>query len=155
MARILASLVSGLLFGGGLTVSQMINPAKILNFLDIFGAWDPSLAFVLGGAAGVTLLAFPVVLRRPAPVLAPRFYLPSKTDIDARLLGGAVLFGVGWGLIGLCPGPALAALSVEFRSVALFVMAMIVGAALVRLVPDPNAAAEGGIKAQQTRHDLA
>lgn len=149
MARILASLAAGILFGLGLTVSQMINPAKVLNFLDLSGAWDPSLAFVLAGAVGVTLVAFPIVLRRPAPVLAPKFHLPSKTDIDARLLGGAILFGLGWGLVGLCPGPALAALGVEFRSVVLFVVAMTAGAVLVRLLPEPAAAvaSQGGAKA--------
>lgn len=149
MARILASLAAGILFGLGLTVSQMISPAKVLNFLDLSGAWDPSLAFVLAGAVGVTLVAFPIVLRRPAPVLAPKFHLPSKTDIDARLLGGAVLFGLGWGLVGLCPGPALAALGVEFRGVALFVAAMVAGAVLVRLLPEPAAvvAGQGGAKA--------
>ena len=110
MARAAAALVSGLLFGFGLALSQMVNPAKVLGFLDVAGRWDPSLALVLVAAAGVTLIGYRLVLLRPKPALAATFVLPGKTAIDARLVIGAVLFGIGWGLAGLCPGPGFASL---------------------------------------------
>lgn len=106
--QIIASLGCGLLFGVGLTVSQMINPAKVMAFLNLFGDWDPSLAFVMGGALLATTLGYRIVLGRKAPVLASHFQIPTRKDVDVRLIGGAVLFGVGWGLTGLCPGPAIA-----------------------------------------------
>ena len=105
-----AALISGTLFGVGLTVSGMINPAKVLGFLDVAGDWDPTLAFVMGGALLVTGPIMPVILRQSRPLLASAFDLPKKTTLDAPLLGGAALFGVGWGLSGFCPGPAVAAL---------------------------------------------
>src|SRR5215204_2606054 len=104
MALIVSAFVSGLLFGLGLIVSQMVNPAKVLGFLDIFGNWDPSLAFVMGGAVLVSAVGHRVARGRGRPVLAPRLEIPTRRDLDARLLGGAALFGVGWGLVGLCPG---------------------------------------------------
>ena len=106
----LAALLSGTLFGIGLSVSGMLNPAKVIGFLDVAGDWDPTLAFVMGGALLVTGPIMPVILRRSRPLLAARFDLPTKKTLDARLLGGAALFGVGWGLSGFCPGPAVAAL---------------------------------------------
>lgn len=108
--KMLAALISGTLFGVGLTVSGMINPAKVIGFLDVAGNWDPTLAFVMGGALLVTGPIVPLILRQPRPVLATEFHMPTKTTLDAPLLGGAVLFGVGWGLSGFCPGPAVAAL---------------------------------------------
>jgi len=126
MIRLLASFALGSLFGVGLLVSQMTNPAKVLAFLDVTGDWDPSLAFVMGGALVVTLLGYKLVLGRSKPVLAGKFRLPQRTDIDARLVGGASLFGVGWGLAGLCPGPALASLLFGGVSAAAFTTAMIV-----------------------------
>lgn len=117
----------GLLFGGGLTVSGLINPAKVLNFLDVLGRWDPSLLVVLAGAVVITLVGFRIVLRRSAPVMAKRFQLPTRTDIDKRLLAGAVLFGLGWGLVGFCPGPVLTALAIAGEPAVLFVLAMAVG----------------------------
>ena len=119
-ARAAVALVSGVLFGVGLCVSRMIDPAKVLAFLDVTGNWDPTLAFVLLGALAVTVPVFPLVLRRESPLLASGFSLPTKREIDARLLGGAVLFGVGWGLAGLCPGPAIAALVTGHLSILVF-----------------------------------
>jgi len=110
MARVAAALVSGLLFGLGLAVSQMVNPAKVLGFLDVAGRWDPSLALVLVATAGVALIGYRLALSRPKPVLAEAFTLPEKTAIDVRLVIGAALFGIGWGLAGLCPGPGFASL---------------------------------------------
>ena len=125
----------GLLFGLGLLVSQMVNPAKVLAFLDIFGAWDPSLAFVMAGAVAVSALGYVVVRKRGTPLLAPRLEIPTRRDLDPRLIGGAALFGIGWGLAGLCPGPALLALTFGPAQVFAFVAAMIAGMALFRLVP--------------------
>lgn len=132
MARIFVALALGVLFGVGLTVSQMVNPAKVIGFLDVTGHWDPSLAFVMGGALLVTLPAFALARRRSAPLLATNFAIPSRRDIDGRLLGGAVLFGVGWGLAGFCPGPALASLGLGNTATYPFVAAMIAGTLAAR-----------------------
>lgn len=132
--RNLAALVSGLLFGLGLTISGMVDPAKVLGFLDVTGDWDPSLAFVMGTAIPVSALGFAAARRRLAPLCATTFSGPTKTAIDARLVAGALLFGVGWGLAGYCPGPALAAMSFSGWRVLLFVAAMLVGMAAFRLV---------------------
>ena len=108
--RAAVALLAGTVFGAGLALSQMTDPRKVLGFLDIAGAWDASLLFVMGGAVGVTLLAFRLVLRRRAPVCDSEFHLPTKTTIDRPLLLGSALFGIGWGLAGYCPGPAIASL---------------------------------------------
>jgi uncharacterized membrane protein YedE/YeeE len=126
MAKILSALIIGTIFGLGLAISQMVNPARVIGFLDVAGRWDPTLIFVMGGALLLTAPIFPVVLRRK-PFLAEQFSLPTKVDIDRPLLLGAIIFGVGWGLGGFCPGPALAALASGSPSVALFVVAMIAG----------------------------
>jgi uncharacterized membrane protein YedE/YeeE len=110
MVRMFVALFAGMLFGAGLAVSGMMNPAKVLGFLDVAGDWDPTLAFVMGGALLVTVPAFWGILRRPRPLLASEFDLQTKKTLDVRLLGGAAVFGVGWGLSGFCPGPAVAAL---------------------------------------------
>jgi len=145
MGRNLSALLAGLVFGLGLTVSQMVNPAKVLAFLDLFGNWDPSLAFVMGAALAVTAIGYRLAWRRPAPVFADRFQLPGNRRIDARLALGAVLFGIGWGLVGLCPGPAIAALAIGGAPAALFLAAMAAGMALFeavdRLPPRPGRAA--------------
>jgi uncharacterized membrane protein YedE/YeeE len=127
MPAILATLASGLLFGLGLTLSQMITPAKVIGFLDIFGDWDPSLAFVMATAIPVTALGYAVARRCRSPLCAPAFTPPTQTKIDRRLAMGAVLFGVGWGLVGYCPGPALAALGLGNPATVLFVGAMVIG----------------------------
>jgi uncharacterized membrane protein YedE/YeeE len=127
MVKIFSALIIGAIFGIGLAVSQMVNPARVIGFLDVAGSWDPTLIFVMGGALLLTATIFPLVLRRRTPFLAERFSLPLKVKIDRPLLLGAIIFGVGWGLGGFCPGPALAALATGSPSVALFVIAMIAG----------------------------
>ena len=125
--RNLLTLVSGLLFGLGVTISGMVNPMKVLNFMDITGAFDPTLLFVMGAGLAVTVVGYRLVLRRQTPIFADRFHLPEITAIDVRLLGGAALFGIGWGLSGFCPGPAIASLVFgQMQSIA-FVAAMAVG----------------------------
>lgn len=128
MIKLWISLVSGLLFGIGLAVAQMTNPLKVLGFLDVAGDWDPSLALVMGGAVLVTVSAFRLVLKRTAPLWDTRFHLPTLTRIDLRLILGAALFGIGWGLTGYCPGPALATLLSGNQEAWLFVPAMLAGA---------------------------
>ena len=135
MSLIVSAFASGLLFGLGLIVSEMVNPAKVLAFLDVFGNWDPSLAFVMGGAVAASALGYLIAKRRGVPVFAPRLEIPTRRDLDPRLIGGAALFGVGWGLVGLCPGPALTALTFGPWQVFVFVLAMIAGMALFRVVP--------------------
>jgi uncharacterized protein len=133
MFRILAALACGLVFGVGLTVSQMFNPEKVMGFLDVAaisaGGWDPSLALVLAGAVATTAIGYRQVFRRGRPLLADAFSIPTRRDIDARLIGGAVVFGLGWGLVGLCPGPALAVLGVDGVAALVFVLAMLAGMA--------------------------
>ena len=127
MKQSLSGLVLGLIFGLGLTVSQMINPAKVLGFLDGAGDWDPSLALVLGGAVVVAGLGYRVGLGRNGSSFGGAFQLPSKTKVDRRLFGGAVVFGAGWGLAGLCPGPALTALGTGAPQALIFLAAMAAG----------------------------
>lgn len=124
--------LSGLVFGLGLIISGMANPAKVLNFLDVAGTWDPSLAFVMGGAVVVATLGFRWVLGWRKPLFAPRFQVPTRRDIDLRLLVGPAIFGLGWGLAGLCPGPALASLGLANPSVLVFVPAMLAGMTAAR-----------------------
>ena len=130
MPRTFVALFAGMLFGLGLAISGMMNPAKVVGFLDVAGGWDPTLAFVMGGALLVTVPAFRLILGRPRPILADGFALPTKSALDGRLLGGAALFGVGWGLSGFCPGPAVAALVTGLTPVFAFVAAMIAGMVL-------------------------
>jgi uncharacterized membrane protein YedE/YeeE len=140
----LAALVSGLLFGAGLGLSQMIDPNRVLGFLDITGVWDPTLMFVLGGAVGVTLIAFRFVLRRTKPVLVEAFMLPQSKAIDTRLLAGAAIFGVGWGIAGYCPGPGITALVLGSWNPVLFVGALMVGSLLAGRWVSRNAAESDG-----------
>lgn len=141
MAKTLAAYAIGLLFGLGLTVAQMVNPAKVLNFLDVAGQWDPSLAFVMGGALVVTAIGYRIVLRRTSPALEAAFQLPTSTKIDGRLLVGAALFGIGWGLAGLCPGPAIAALSAGAGDVVVFAASMVTAMAIWRHLKSASLAA--------------
>ena len=130
----MAALASGALFGIGLAMSGMTDPRRVLGFLDLFGDFDPTLLFVLGGAVMTTVVLFRFVLRRGSPVLASTFHLSSLRHIDSRLLGGAAIFGVGWGIAGYCPGPALAGLGIGSREALWFVPAMIIGMLLHRIV---------------------
>ncbi len=130
MGRMIVALPAGTLFGLGLAVSGMMNPAKVIGFLDVAGDWNPTLMFVMGGALLITVPAFRLILNRQRPILADGFALPTKSAPDARLLGGAALFGVGWGLSGFCPGPAVAALVTGLTPVFAFVAAMMAGMVL-------------------------
>ena len=134
MLIVLASLLSGLVFGLGLIVSGMANPAKVLGFLDLAGHWDPSLAFVMAGAIAVGTVAFVVANRRAASLLGAPMRLPSSRLIDRRLVGGSLLFGVGWGIAGFCPGPALVSLGMGEVKAVVFVAAMLAGMALFELL---------------------
>lgn len=120
----------GLMFGVGLVVSGMIYPQKVIAFLDVTGQWDPSLAFVMGGAVATHFVGRRLVLKKVSPSFASSFALPKRTDVDARLVTGAALFGVGWGWIGLCPGPALAGLTLAPEKAGIFVASMLAGMAL-------------------------
>ena len=126
-------LLAGLIFGFGLIISGMINPERVLGFLDIAGAWDPSLAFVMGGAVVVTFFGYRYVLGRKTPLFEESFQVPTNTLIDQKLVGGALLFGVGWGIVGLCPGPAIAGIVVDPARIGIFVAAMLAGMFMARL----------------------
>ena len=133
----LFALLSGLIFGFGLIISGMSDPAKVLNFLDVFGTWDPSLAFVMGGAILVTAPGFALLTRKRAtPFFDSTFRIPTSTDLDPKLLTGATMFGVGWGLGGFCPGPALTALPIAAGGTLVFVPFMLGGMWLARNTPD-------------------
>lgn len=125
--RYLSVFLSGFLFSGGLIVSGMINPAKVIGFLNLFGQWDPSLAFVMAGAVAVTFFGYRKVLTKDRPIFANSFSIPTRTDIDRSLIAGPILFGIGWGMVGLCPGPALAALTASPETTWVFFISMIVG----------------------------
>lgn len=133
MNRNLVALASGLLFGAGLAYSGMADPARVQGFLDLFGAWDPTLAFVMGGALVPMAIAWIVRRRLAAPLAAPAFELPGTTQLDRPLAVGAILFGMGWGIAGLCPGPAIADLGIAPLAVLPFVGAMFAGMALNRI----------------------
>lgn len=134
MLKMLVNLFGGTLFGLGLAISGMVNPQKVIGFLDFAGDWDPTLALVFGGALLVTIPAFRLILRRSRPVLAEEFELPSKKDVDGRLLAGAAIFGIGWGLAGFCPGPAVTALASGLLPVFAFVAAMVAGMAAYKWI---------------------
>jgi len=130
----LVSLVVGVLFGAGLTIGGMTNPARVRGFLDLFGNWDPTLAFVMGGALLVMGIAWRIQPRLVRPLFAEKFALPSRKDIDLKLILGAALFGIGWGIAGLCPGPGIAALAIAPGSAVIFVAAMAVGMTIARII---------------------
>jgi len=127
MKLIVMSLISGILFGIGLTLSQMTNPDKVLNFLDIAGNWDPSLIFVMVGALTVTLLFFRKIIKRPTPLFDKEFYLSSKSVIDKPLLIGAAIFGMGWGISGYCPGPSVAGLGLGTSEAVVMIFSIYMG----------------------------
>ena len=122
-----SAFVCGWVFAIGLGVSGMTKPSKVIGFLDVTGHWDPSLMFVMGGAVLLGLISFPLVLRRKMPILGEKFILPEKAGLDAKLLGGAALFGLGWGMSGYCPGPALVSIVTGNLAVIVFAMSMIAG----------------------------
>lgn len=131
---ILANLLAGMMFGTGLVVSGLANPAKVQNFLDIAGTFDPSLLFVLGAAVVTTAVGYNLVFRTSKPVFANEFMRPGTRAIDTRLLAGAAIFGIGWGLIGYCPGPAITALPLLNPATVVFVISMLTGMAAARFV---------------------
>lgn len=130
-----SSFVIGTLFGIGLTVSEMINPAKVIGFLDFAGEWDPTLAVVMAAALMLAMPGFILARRRREPYLGGTFHIPTLKGVDGRLIGGAVLFGIGWGVAGFCPGPAISALATGLWPVPTFVAAMLAGVWLYRLMP--------------------
>jgi len=134
MPRQLTIFGSGILFGAGLTLGGMTDPKRVRGFLDLFGNWDPTLAFVMGSAVLVMAVAWIVQPRLARPLFADAFSIPTRRDLSPKLIGGAALFGIGWGIAGLCPGPGIAALVIEPISAAIFVSAMLAGMFLVRLV---------------------
>lgn len=125
--RLLVSYLIGLIFGVGISISGMANPAKVVNFFDFAGIWDPSLAFVMGGALAVTFVGYRIVFGRKSPLMASSFHLPTRRDLDMPLIGGSVMFGVGWGLAGFCPGGALPAIGTGRSEVFIFLAALIAG----------------------------
>ncbi len=133
MVRILSAVVAGLVFGTGIALSGMINPAKVLNFFDLTGAWDPSLAFVMGGALIVTAIGYRIVRRRTAPVFDTHFHVPTRRDFDSQLITGSAVFGIGWGITGFCPGGSIPALGLGQVDALVFVASMATGIALARL----------------------
>jgi uncharacterized protein len=132
--RPVVTLLAGTVFGAGLTLGGMTDPARVRGFLDLFGDWDPTLAFVMGGALVVMAIAWRIVPGMARPLFDDGFHVPKNTDLDPKLLGGAALFGIGWGVAGLCPGPGFAALAIEPLSAAIFVVALLAGMALHRLM---------------------
>lgn len=137
MRNVLAALLVGAIFGAGLVLSDMVNPARVRAFLDVAGQWDPTLMFVMGAALIPSALAYMIRRKLVQPVLASRFFVPENAAPDRRLLGGAALFGIGWGIAGFCPGPALAGLALGAWQAWLFVAAMLVGMIAHRLLPVP------------------
>lgn len=127
MGRLITAFVSGLIFGIGLALAGMLNPAKVVGFLDIFGLWDPSLAVVMVGGIAVNLIGLRFVLKRPTPILCDRFYLPTASTIDRPLIVGSLIFGIGWGLAGLCPGPVISSLILNPEGMVPFLAVLITG----------------------------
>ena len=147
----LANFAIGLIFGAGLTLSGMVNPARVQAFLDLAGAWDPSLAFVIGGALIPSAIGYALSQRMGSPLFNKRFFIPEAGALDMRLILGAVLFGIGWGLAGLCPGPALAGLVLGRWEIWLFVLAMLAGMQLQRATMARLAVKENGRTGQSVR----
>ena len=134
MSRRLSEFVTGLIFGLGLIISGMTDPSKVIGFLDMTGAWDPSLAFVMGGAILVGAIAFAIAKKRTKDFFGGAMQLPSSTNIDRRLVGGSLMFGAGWGLAGFCPGPALVSLAAGVPKAVAFIAAMLLGMAIFEAI---------------------
>lgn len=141
------ALITGLVFGTGIALSGMINPAKVLNFFDVAGTWDPSLAFVMGGALIVTAIGYRLVLKSPRPLFDRQFHLPTRKDIDMPLLAGSAVFGIGWGIAGFCPGGSIPALGLMQPDAVIFVAAMVAGIALSRFLRQAMARSPNAQKA--------
>lgn len=140
--RLIAAYLIGLVFGIGIALSGMANPAKVLNFFDVMGRWDPSLALVMGGAVATTFVGYRLVFRRRTPILAGTFQLPTSRRIDARLLGGAAVFGLGWGIAGFCPGGALPALGTGRWQVFVFAATVVAGIFLAKFLQSLGSASQ-------------
>lgn len=151
---LVAAFAAGLVFGLGLILSGMTDPGKVIGFLDVAGAWDPSLAFVMGGAILVGFFAFAFGGKRAKTLLGHPLYLPQRRDIDYRLLGGSVVFGIGWGLAGFCPGPALVAFGAGYDKAAVFVVAMLAGM-IIYTAADRIPAIRAGTQATRPSSDDA
>ena len=134
MGRTIIPALSGVVFGAGLALGGMTDPARVRGFLDLFGNWDPTLAFVMGGAVLVMVIVWLIQQRMTTPLFAEGFSVPKRTDLTPRLVGGAAMFGIGWGIAGLCPGPAVAALVIEPLSAVIFVAAMVAGMWIAKLM---------------------
>lgn len=139
MRAIIPASIAGIIFGAGLALSDMVNPARVLGFLDVAGAWDPTLAFVMGGGVIASAIGYMFSRRLRAPLFGKSFFIPENRRLDSELIGGAALFGIGWGLVGFCPGPAISGLIYGMWQPWLFVLAMIVGMLLQRVVSTPRA----------------
>ena len=140
MRAIVPASLAGVIFGAGLALSDMVNPARVLGFLDIAGTWDPTLAFVMGAAVVASAIGFAFSRRLHAPLFGKSFFIPENRRLDSQLIGGAALFGIGWGLVGFCPGPAIAGLIYGMWQPWLFVAAMTAGMVLQRVVSAPRKA---------------
>ena len=138
MFKAVSGLLAGLIFGLGLTISQMVNPEKVLSFLDVFGNWDPSLAFVMGSALLVTSIGYRLILKQDKPDFADHFDIPKNTKIDTKLASGAILFGIGWGLVGLCPGPAITAITFGGLPSYIFIAALVAGMVVFEITNKQN-----------------
>jgi len=143
--KLLPPLASGALFGAGLTISGMTDPVRVRGFLDVFGRWDPTLVFVMGGAVMVMAIAWRIQARMKTPMFGEKFSLPDRRDFDGRLIAGSALFGIGWGIAGLCPGPAVASLALSPLSVLPFLVAMLAGMAVHNLLPEPGLRRQGAL----------
>lgn len=143
MKQLVAALIAGLLFGAGIALSGMINPAKVLNFFDVAGTWDPSLAFVMGGGLAVAALGYRILFgAREKPFFAERFQLPTRSDLDPQLIGGAAVFGIGWGIAGFCPGAAIPALGLGYSDTIVFLASLIAGILVAKSLKRRFSAAE-------------
>lgn len=134
----IVALLSGLLFGFGLALSEMVNPNRILGFLDLFGDWDPTLLFVMGGAVPVSAISYLLIRGRKKPLFAESFMISARREIDRKLIIGSAIFGVGWGIAGYCPGPVITMLSLQLREPLIFIVAMLAGSLAYRQVSRPK-----------------